>query len=145
VRQPKRGMTSVLTSALMGKAETTIAESAPSHLPRTAGGTNSVIVEKPATISAPRPKQNQNVHGGREGGSDGSETKDREIRLVGEAAAVAVTEEAGQERAEHHSQKSHGDELGVLSQSGEAGLQRGAEHGGGDVHVEAIEKHSDAN
>ncbi len=55
MRQPKRGISRVLTSAVMGKADTTIADSVPTHLPRACGGTNSVIVENPATISAPSP------------------------------------------------------------------------------------------
>src|SRR5215470_8811202 len=58
-RQPKRGPSwgtiSVLASALTGKLVTTKIDRAPIHFPRACGGTNSVIVEKPATISAPNP------------------------------------------------------------------------------------------
>src|SRR5580658_1756399 len=53
--QPMVGMTKVPTSEAIGSAVTTKTTIPPSHLPRTAGGTNSVSVAYPTTISAPRP------------------------------------------------------------------------------------------
>src|SRR5262249_2025691 len=58
-RQPKRGPSwgtiRVLASALIGKLVITKIDNAFIHFLRACGGTNFVIVEKPATISAPSP------------------------------------------------------------------------------------------
>ena len=150
-RQPNLGMITVPMSPLIGKLETTMADSAPSHLPRARGGTNSVKVEKPTTISAPSPnpmmpqKQDQHIHRWSEGRGDRCETEDGKIGLIREAPAVTVTQKARQERSQHHPEKRDGYKLGVLTDRGEATLERRTKYGRSEVDVKTIEKHSDAN
>ena len=50
----------------------------------------------PEADSRDEAQQGQHGHRRSEGGSDGRETEDGEINLIGEAAAVAVSEETGQ-------------------------------------------------
>jgi hypothetical protein len=61
------------------------------------------------------------------------------------AAAVAVAEKAGAERAQHHSDEGRRNEDGVLRQRGEPGFQGHAEHGAGKIDVETVEEHSNAD
>ncbi|MET3155506.1 hypothetical protein ABIF34_002531 [Bradyrhizobium japonicum] len=65
--------------------------------------------------------------------------------MIGEAASVAVAEKAGAERSQHHADEGRGDESRVLGERRKAGLQRHAQHGPGDIDVEAVEKHADAD
>ena len=90
-------------------------------------------------------QQGQHGHRRSKGGSDGRETEDGEIGLIGEAAAVAVAEETGQKRSQHHADKRDGHKLRVLTHGGKTALERGAENGCGDVDVKAIEKHPGAD
>src|SRR6267154_5310445 len=76
---------------------------------------------------------------------NGGETEDREIGLVGKAAAVAVAEEAGEEGSEHHADKGDGHELRVLTHGGKTGFERSAQNRGCDVNVKAVEKHAGAD
>ena len=90
-------------------------------------------------------EENESGHIGSEGGGDGREAEDDEVGLIGEAAAEAIAEEAGEERPEHHADEGDGDELGVLRESGEMAVERGAEDAGGDVDVVTVEEHADAD
>ena len=150
-RQPNRGMMSVPSSAAAGKPVTTKTVMKPSHLPRDCGGTNSVSVEYPTTFSAPSPNpmieldQNQNLHGGREGGGDGCKSENGKIRLIGEAPPVAVAQEAGHERSQHHPDKSCRNKLRILAERGKSAFDRRSENDSCKVNIEAVEKHSRAD
>ena len=51
---------------------------------------------------------------GSEGGGKRVEAEDDQVSLIGEAAPVAVTEESGEERSQHHADEGYGNKLGVL-------------------------------
>jgi hypothetical protein len=65
--------------------------------------------------------------------------------LIGETPAEPVTQKSREERSQHHPEKCDGNELRVLAERGKAALQRRAQDGRGEVHVKAIEKHSDGD
>jgi hypothetical protein len=58
-----------------------------------------------------QPVQRRHVEGGR--GSERGKAEDHEVDLVGEAAPVAVAEEAGDEGADGHAEEGLGDEVGI--------------------------------
>ncbi len=87
----------------------------------------------------------QHGHRRRERGAERGDAEDGEIGLVGETPAEAVAEKTRRERAEHHAEEGQRDEQRVLRERREAALQRRAEHSRGDVDIEAIEKHADAD
>ena len=90
-------------------------------------------------------EKDERLHRRSEGRSQRGKAEDDEVGLVGEAAAIAVTEEAGKKRAEHHANEGDGDKLRVLRERGKAGFERGPEDGGGDIDVVAVEEHADAD
>ena len=81
----------------------------------------------------------------RESRGQGRKTKNGEIGLIGETAAITIAEKAGGKGTEHHAEKSCGDKLRVLAESGKAAAEHGAEDGGDQVKVEAVEEHADAD
>ena len=64
------------------------------------------------------------VHVLREGGGERGETEDQQVDLIGEAPAEPVADEAGDERTDRHADEGEGDELQVLRQRRELGLDR---------------------
>ena len=51
---------------------------------------------------------------GSEGGGKRGEAEDDQVSPIGEAAAVAVAEESGEEGSQHHADEGYGNKLGVL-------------------------------
>jgi hypothetical protein len=56
-----------------------------------------------------------------------------------------VAEKACRKRAQHHADEGRRDEQRVLWQCREAGLQGDAEHGAGQINIETVEEHPDAD
>ncbi len=81
----------------------------------------------------------------REGGGERGEPEDQEVDLIGEAPAIFVADKAGDQRAERHANEGQGEELQVLRQRREFGLDRGRQHAAGDVEIVAVEEHAGAD
>src|SRR5205823_13141139 len=90
-------------------------------------------------------KKNQRQHRRRKSGGNGGKAKNDEVRLVGKAASIAIAKKTGDERSKHHSYKSQRNKLGVLREGGETCFEGRPKNGGGHVHIEAVEKHADAD
>ena len=71
--------------------------------------------------------------------------EDEQVELVGEAPPEPIAEEAGDHRADRHADEGPGDELRDLSERGELCLHRGAQHGGADIEIVAVEEHAGAD
>ena len=64
----------------------------------------------------------QLIHVLRESRGNRGETKNEKVDLIREASTIFVADEAGDERADRHADKSQGEELQILRQRGEFGL-----------------------
>src|SRR5581483_6746939 len=80
-----------------------------------------------------------------EGGGQRRQPEDQEVDLVGEAPAVFVADKTGDQRSDRHADKGQRDELQVLRQCRELGLDGGSEHAAGDIEVVAVEEHPGAD
>jgi hypothetical protein len=71
--------------------------------------------------------------------------ENQQVDLVGEAPAEFVAEKSGDERADRHADEGQRDELQVLRQSREFGLNQRREDTTGHIEVVAVEKHAGAD
>src|SRR3954462_1473256 len=79
------------------------------------------------------------------GGGQRGEPEYQQVDLVGEAAAEPIAEKAGGQRADGHADEGQRDELQILRQRRELGLDCGREDAARDVEVIAVKEHAGAD
>jgi len=87
----------------------------------------------------------QLIHVLRERRRQRRQPEDQEVDLVGEPSSKLVTNKSGDQRSQRHADKGQRNELQVLRNGRELGLDCGGQHAASDIEVVAVEEHAGAD
>ena len=86
--------------------------------------------------------QGQHGHVRGECAEEGEAAKQQQVDLVSHAAALQVTDEAGQQRTDQQTQEARGHKGGILLNGGPVGSQRAGGDGAANIYVDAVHQHA---
>lgn len=86
--------------------------------------------------------QGQHGHVRGECAEEGEAAKQQQVDLVSHAAALQVTDEAGQQRTDQQTQEACGHKGGILRNGGPVCGQRAGGNGAANIYVDAVHQHA---